>query len=193
MKALQREIWKWWCSADEVNQTHKCRWSRGLFGGLFLFFSKKAVEQNDWPNFSPATILHVHTAPNHQQAEPLEHMWGYVAEVHGQTPNSACMNLSMVIWFMYISMGERINVKCRLKHMWHIWSCDLLNLIITRGDLIHVWCNQKCLQYSYWSSGNLRIPKDSNPGRNRFLVNFIYLLFLHVIFIWFPHLEIASV
>lgn len=35
--------------------------------------------------------------------------------------------------------------------------CDLLNLIITRGDLIHVWCNQKCLQYSYWSSGNLRI------------------------------------
>lgn len=49
--------------------------------------------------------------------------------------------------------------------------CDLLNLIITSGDLIHVWCNQKCLQYSYWSSGNLRIPKDSNPGRNVFLVN----------------------
>lgn len=71
--------------------------------------------------------------------------------------------------------------------------CDLLNLIITRGDLIHVWYNQKCLQYSYWSNGNLRIPKDSNPGRNRFLVSFIYLLFLHVIFIWFPHLEIASV
>lgn len=130
MKALQREIWKWCCSADEVNQTHKCRWSRGLFGGLFLFFSKKAVEQNDWPNFSPDTILHVHTAPNHQQAEPLEHMWGYVAEVHGQTPNSACMNLSMVIWFMYISMGERINVKCRLKHMWHIWSVTYLTSLL---------------------------------------------------------------
>lgn len=55
--------------------------------------------------------------------------------------------------------------------------CDLLNLIITSGDLIYVWCNQKYLQYSYGSSGNLRILKGSNPGRDRFLVNFIYYFY----------------